>query len=164
MSLNIPATDLLHWNDQTAAHWRDLLIAHPEILALPCDIRNAQTVAQLMQHIVAVELRFAQRLASEPESDYNTIPYDSAEALFATHERALNLLHPLLADAAFNWSTEIEFQTLTAGRLRASRRTILVHLLMHSIRHYAQLATLVRTHGFTPDWAMDYLMTDVERV
>jgi uncharacterized damage-inducible protein DinB len=30
---------------------------------------------------------------------------------------------------------------------------------MHSIRHYAQLATLVRQHGFQPTWPMDYLFT-----
>jgi uncharacterized damage-inducible protein DinB len=157
MSLSIPADELLRWNDLSATHWHGFALANPGILTLPCDIHSSHTVAQLLQHIVAVELRYAQRLAGEPESDYNDIPFHSAEAIFATHDRTLSLLQPLLADAAFNWSTEIEFQTITAGRIRASRRTILIHLLMHSIRHYAQLATLVRTHGFNPDWPMDFL-------
>ena len=42
-------------------------------------------------------------------------------------------------------------------RCRATRRTILVHLAMHGIRHYAQLATIVRQQGVKPDWGMDYL-------
>lgn len=50
------------------------------------------------------------------------------------------------------------------GVLRASRKTILVHALMHSIRHYAQLATLVRQHGVKPDWQMDYLLMGTQRV
>jgi uncharacterized damage-inducible protein DinB len=36
--------------------------------------------------------------------------------------------------------------------------------MLHSIRHYGQLATLVRREGIKPNWAMDYLMMDMERV
>jgi uncharacterized damage-inducible protein DinB len=47
--------------------------------------------------------------------------------------------------------------------LRATRRTILMHLLTHSIRHYAQLATLTRKQGVAPDWSMDYLLFAAKR-
>jgi uncharacterized damage-inducible protein DinB len=39
-----------------------------------------------------------------------------------------------------------------------------VHLTLHSMRHYAQLATLVRQQGFKTTWPMDYLFTAAERV
>jgi uncharacterized damage-inducible protein DinB len=52
----------------------------------------------------------------------------------------------------------LAFSTRSAGVLKASRRTVFVHLLMHSIRHYAQLATIVRHNGVKPDWGMDYLL------
>jgi uncharacterized damage-inducible protein DinB len=162
MALSIPASDLLRWNDLSAAQWRDFLNAHPEVLALACDIRGTQNVAQLMQHIVAVELRYAQRLAAQPESEYADVAYGSADVLFATHMRAMEMLRTLLADDAFDWDAEIEFTTISAGRIRASRRVILVHLLMHSIRHYAQLATLARSHGCKPDFSMDYLFTTAQ--
>jgi uncharacterized damage-inducible protein DinB len=164
MSLSIPAEKLVLWNDLSAQRWRDLIIRHPEILAIPCDIRNSQSVAQVMQHIVAVELRYAERLQSVPESDYASIPCDTAEAIFATHSRALDMVKELLADGAYDWTAEIDFKTLSMGMLRSSRSTILIHMLMHSIRHYAQLATLVRSHGFTPDWPMDYLFVEAKRV
>jgi len=35
---------------------------------------------------------------------------------------------------------------------------------MHSIRHYAQLATLARQNGFKPDWPMDYLYMNFHQV
>ncbi len=35
--------------------------------------------------------------------------------------------------------------------------------MTHGIRHYAQLATLVRQHGVTPDWPMDYLFMGARR-
>ncbi|HEV2324757.1 MAG TPA: hypothetical protein VGS10_12470 [Terracidiphilus sp.] len=36
---------------------------------------------------------------------------------------------------------------------------MLAHLLTHSIRHCAQLATLTRHHGVAPGWSMDYIMS-----
>jgi len=36
--------------------------------------------------------------------------------------------------------------------------------MLHAVRHYAQLATLARHHGVKPDWPMDILMLDLERV
>lgn len=150
--------ELQEWVDVTSRNWKKLISDHPEILGIACDIRETHTVAQVLQHIVAVELRYAERISELPQTGYEIIPYDSAEAIYATHERAMALLTPLLErDQAF-WDTLIEFPTRSLGTLRATRRTILIHLFMHSIRHYAQLATLVRTHGIKPGWEMDYLM------
>jgi hypothetical protein len=109
-------------------------------------------------YIVAVELRYAERLHELPETPYESVPFDSAEAIFATHDRARELLQPLMDRDESFWETVLEFQTRSAGTLRATRRTVLVHLLTHSIRHYAQLATLSRKQGVAPDWGMDYIL------
>jgi uncharacterized damage-inducible protein DinB len=162
--LTIPAEDLLRWNDETAIHWRDLVRAHPEILSIPCDVRASGTVARVLQHIVAVELRYAERLSSLPETSYDDIPYSTADELFVTHVRALDMIRTLLADDTYDWNQPLEFQTLSIGRLRATRRDILLHLLMHSIRHYAQLATLVRSQGTKPGWQMDFLVVNARPV
>jgi uncharacterized damage-inducible protein DinB len=70
----------------------------------------------------------------------------------------MEMLRPLLKrDEAF-WETVLEMKTRSAGILRASRRTVLVHLLTHSVRHYAQLATLVRNHGIPSGIDMDYIL------
>ncbi len=160
MPLTIDVNDLLRWNDISAVHWRDLLRVHPEALALPCDIRDSGDVAHFVQHIVAVELRYAQRLAAEPESPYEAVPFGSADELFATHDAALAKVRTLLADDAYDWAQEIDFQTISLGKLRATRRDILLHMLLHSIRHYAQLATLVRSAGIKPGWPMDFLFVN----
>ena len=153
----ITGDELLAWVEHTSQSWKKLLAERPEILAFPCDIRETQTVAQLLQHIVAVELRYAERLNELPHTDYAAIPFDSVEAIYATHDRAVELLRPLLERDAEWWETVLEMKTRSAGTLRASRRTVLVHLLTHSIRHYAQLATLVRQHGVVHNLAADYL-------
>lgn len=160
--LAITGDELLDWVEQTSRGWRRLIAAHPEVLGFPCDIRETSTAAQLLQHIVAVELRYAERLNDLEQTPYDAIPYDTVDQIYATHDRAMEMLRPLLNRDADWWETVIEVKTRSAGTMRASRRTILVHMLSHSIRHYGQLATLSRTHGVPADWGMDYILMHCE--
>jgi uncharacterized damage-inducible protein DinB len=164
MPLSISVESLITWNQTTAQHWREFFHSHPMQLLLPCDIRSGKNIADTLQHIVAVELRYAQRLAGLPESPYEEIPKSSIDSLLTAHTLAFDLIRILLADPTYDWSAELTFDTVTLGRLRASRETILLHLTLHSIRHYAQLATLVRQEGFKTKFPMDYLFTAAHRV
>jgi uncharacterized damage-inducible protein DinB len=159
----LSAEDLLAWNDANAKLWYALTAEHPDALQLACDIYKARTVGELLQHIVAAELRYAERLSDVPVTDYSSIPFVTAEEIFATHDRAVAMLRGLVADAGFDWGEKIEFGTLTAGKRRASRRAVLHHALLHGIRHYAQLATLARQNGFKSGPA-DYLFSNSEAV
>ena len=76
----------------------------------------------------------------------------------ASHDRAMTMVREALAETNADWETPIEFATRSAGTFRVTRRTVLVHLLMRSVRHYAQLATIARLAGVKPEFAMDYLM------
>jgi uncharacterized damage-inducible protein DinB len=161
-NLSLTGEEMLAWNESTTAQWKTLCSEHPEMLDLPCDINGTKSVAELLQHIVAVELRYAERLANLPVRDYAAIPYHSVEAVFATHEEAMSLYRKLLA-SDIDWNETIEYMTRVMGPARSLRKTIFVHALMHSIRHYAQLATLVRQHGIKPSRPLDYLFMDIER-
>lgn len=158
----LSARETLAWIDTTASKWRDLLAKNPDILALPCDINRTSTVAELLQHIVAVELRYAERLLSMPETEYASVPFDSVDALYATHDRAMQLYRQAL-DSGLEWDEKIEFATRSMGQLKASPKTILFHALFHGIRHYAQLGTLIRQHGYKTDWPGDYLFMGASR-
>lgn len=159
----LTAQDTLAWYETTSGNWRRFLSENPAILAISCDIANAKTVAEFMQHIVAVELRWAERIARIPETPFEQVPSDSVEALYATHDRATQIFKRALT-ANHDWNETIEFQTRSLGPFRASLKTIYFHALLHSIRHYAQLGTLVRQHGYKPTWLGDYLMMGAERV
>lgn len=158
----LTAEDVLAWNETTARNWRKLFTQHPELLNLPCDIAGTKTLAEVLQHIVAVQLRYAERIADLPITEYAGVPYNSVDTIYATHDRSIALFQQLLA-ADTDWDEAVEFPTRSA-RLRSTRKTILLHSLLHGIRHYAQLATIVRQHGVKPDWPMDYLFMHVERV
>jgi len=151
--------EMLKWNDETAERWFNFLHENPAVLALPCDIAGVTTVAQMLQHIVAVEVRYAERLLGKEATPYEAVPYGTVDELVATHGRAHSLYEQMLNAPEFAWTEEIAMVTRTAGTITASRRKVFFHAQMHGIRHYAQLATLVRQHGFKPGWPMDLMMT-----
>ena len=74
----------------------------------------------------------------------------------------MEMLRALLDDPTFDWEEPLTFMTISAGKLKASRRDVRLHMLLHSMRHYAQLATLARSHGFEPDWPMDFLFLNAK--
>jgi uncharacterized damage-inducible protein DinB len=156
----LSAEELIAWNDTTARRWHAFFSANPAALSLPCDIHDAHTVDHFLQHIVAAQLRHAQRLAGQPIDDYDAIPGLTPDDFLRSHDRTVTLLRSLLADPTIDWAGQMEFQTLTAGRRRSSRRTLLFHAMLHGIRHYAQLATLLRQAGYTPNIPGDYLLMD----
>ena len=156
----LTAEELIAWNDATARRWHAFFSANPAALALPCDIHDAHTVAHFLQHIVAAQLRHAQRLAAIPIDDYDAIPGATPDEFLSSHNQALALLRSLVADSTIDWAGQMEFNTLTAGRRRSSRRTLLFHAMLHGVRHYAQLATLIRHAGYTPNIPGDYLLMD----
>jgi uncharacterized damage-inducible protein DinB len=159
----LTAEEILAWNDKTAQGWRQLLTRNPELLTQSCDIAGTKTVAELLQHIVAAQLRYAERLANLPISDYATIPFDSVDSIYSTHDRATALFKQLFV-SDIDWDEPLDFTTRTMGTLHSNRKTILFHALLHGVRHYAQLASLVRRCGVKPDWPMDYLFMHAELV
>lgn len=159
----LTAEEMLAWLDKTSSGWRDLAALNPEVLALPCDVAGVSSVGGVMQHIIAVELRYAERLTGLPATEYTAIAFGSAEEIYATHQRAMALFRKQL-ESNVDWEERIEFATRSMGSARSSRKSILFHALLHSIRHYAQLATLVRQNGIKPGWPMDYLFMDFERM
>lgn len=163
MTAALTLTELLDWSDESTRHWFAFLTAHPELLSAPCGIYKSENVLGLVRHVVAVELRYSQRLAGLPVSAYEEIPADSLNALEALHSETIDRLRGIAEDAAQNWDEELEFVTLSVGTLRATRRKVFAHALLHAVRHWAQLATLARAAGTPADFAGDLMVSSVLR-
>ena len=154
--------DLIAWNERTHGEWRKLLAEHPEALAFPCDITRTKSVAELFQQIVSPEIRYADELERLPITDYKDSPCASVEAIYATHDRAMALCRELLAAETMDWDGTYGFLTRSFGAARSTRKAVLFHALLHGIRHYAQLTTLVRQHGVKHKLPQDYLIMQLE--
>ena len=128
----LTAQEVLKWNEKTSEHWRGFLAENPGVLAIECDIAGTKTVAELMQHIVAVELRYAERIAQVPETSYERVAHDSVEAIYATHERAMKMLRPggrLITCSCSHHVTVGDFMEMLRGAAGdAGRRVRLLEL------------------------------------
>ena len=149
--------ELVVWLEATSEGWKALVAEHPEMLTMPCDVRESQTAGDLLEHIAAVELWYAERLRGDTELVFPKAGERSGAAIYALHAQAMGIVRELLLRPDAFWEEAMELPTRSAGILQVARRAVLVHLAMHAIRHYAQLATLVRQGGVKPGWAMDYL-------
>ena len=161
MSTSLSFEDLLKYSERETQHWHDWFKKSPAALGVKSDIAFTQDIRGVVHHIVAVELRYAQRLNEQPISEYSELP-TGLEALFATANTAQGLLRKFLAEAKpEEWDKVIDFPTRTMGTLTASKRKIFIHTLMHSARHWAQVAAVLRAGGFKQDWQHDFLFSDV---
>jgi uncharacterized damage-inducible protein DinB len=162
MNVAISMEELLRWNDETSNWWQAHLEAHPELLALESGgIGGAKTIQELVRHIWGAELRWAQRLAGEPETPREATPEGPLEALYDLHRRSMEIFRRLLADPSEDWDAPytLDAAFLPPDKRTFSRRKALGHVLFHAQRHWAQLATLLRQAGSPSGFRGDLLFS-----
>lgn len=105
------------------------------------------TIGALIRHIFSAELRYMERIAALPLTDPASVPSNEATALFqfgtVSRGRFRELLRTLPPP---EWVRPREF-TLLNATVRLSPHKIVLHVLTHEIRHWAQVATLLRLQG-----------------
>jgi uncharacterized damage-inducible protein DinB len=153
-------SELLAYAENESRLWQKWFLQNPDALDVKLDIAQAKDARNLVVHIIAVDLRYAERLLGEPVTAYEDMPSDIKE-LFAIADRAFQKLKKFLdATQEEEWKQVIEFPTRSMGTLTSSKRKIFVHTLLHSTRHWAQLATALRLAGYKQHWPHDFLFTD----
>jgi len=131
------------WFDWLRQHGDDVL----KIGVGPHGDGRFETVGQVVRHIFSAEKRYAERLAGRSLTDTSSVPTDSLDALFQFSQRSRKDLRELVATfPAEQWDAPQDFKVLNHA-LRATPRKIVVHVLMHEIRHWAQIATCFRLNG-----------------
>jgi uncharacterized damage-inducible protein DinB len=154
--------ELLDYCAEENNHWRDFFKKHPDALDLPADIAGTKTVREVVLHIVAVQMRYAERLLKQPITEYDALAAKGDEELFALSRKSLEDLRSFaIAANDSDWDEVLTFPTRTAGQLTASHRKIFIHALLHSVRHWAQLSTHLRQKGYKQDWQHDFIASGV---
>lgn len=163
MAGSISFEELLAANEEEASHWRAWFEKQSaDVLEIPTTIADAENVRGLLLHICAVELRYAERIRDLDATAYEQLPTDSVASLFDVGEKARDLFRHSLAEMTAAELGEVqEFQTRTAGTLKASKRKMFLQAMFHSMRHWAQMATLLREHGHATDWRRDFIISNV---
>jgi uncharacterized damage-inducible protein DinB len=154
-----PYRDLLAYQIGETRRWHAWLAERPAALAARVGEGRLATVRDIAGHVAIVDLRYAQRLRGMPAAGFDALLDATWAELGAQAERAASLLDDWLARATpADLDRELTFQTLTAGTLTATARSVVTHALVHGARHWAQVATSLRQQGLRQDWRHDYLM------
>ena len=154
---------LLAYAEAEDARWYEWFTANPAALDVPFADGRLATIRGLITHIFVVELRYTERLCDTDVTSYDDIHAQSIKDLFDLGANARTTLREYLARMTEAEAASIlTFATMTAGTLTASKHKIASNVFIHAIRHWAQVATTLRTAGFTKQWGHDVLLSDLD--
>lgn len=159
----IPFQDLFHYHDDETRRWRQWLEQQaPEILDLSMGSNADQmaTVRAMLFHIFIVDWVYAQTLSGESFDAWSSFKQDSLHDLFHLADTAQAGLRKFLdaaTPATLDTIATLSGQGMT---LTGTRRKFLMHTFLHSARHWAQVAMVLRQHGHKTNWHHDYVMSD----
>ncbi len=151
MTFKFEFNHLLEYTDWDRAQWEVWFRAQgPAALAVslgPNGDGRVNTIGELVRHIFSAELRYVQRVRNLPLTDTSTVPAGDVDALFALGRQSRQALRVLLTEypeTAWNVPREIQIGTHTRS---VTPRTMVVQAVTHEIRHWAQIAALLRMDG-----------------
>lgn len=156
--MNLTVEELLSYTDEERAKWESWFASHGDgPLALSPNNAAHPCVGALVLHMFGPELQYTEFMRGETEfTDYTEMAFDKAETLFAFGRRSREALRAWSTTArAEDWERRLEPQE----GVSVSARKIAVHVLLHEIRHWAQIALVVRQHGLAPPGNHDLLFS-----
>jgi uncharacterized damage-inducible protein DinB len=163
-SLRLNVSDLMEYTEWERQKWLERFRRHgAEVLKIdPGPNRDGrfQNVGELVRHIFSAEKRYIDRLSDRPLTDPASIPADDIEELFRFGQRSRQDLKDFVKNSPANRWDLTQDHKLMDSILTITPRKIVVHILLHEIRHWAQIATLLRMNGFTGEMH-DFLFSPV---
>ena len=152
MSVSVHIEQLLDYSDHERRKWRDWINADPKRLEIPLQPGGRfPTVWALLDHVSLVERRHLARLEGGTPPDETGIRYGDWTGLFEYADLVRADLRRYVADTDdAAGSQTISFTALGLGPVSMSRRRLLTHIVLHEVRHLAQVALAARTAGVEP--------------
>ena len=158
MSVALELAALMAYSDQERGKWRTWIEADPARLTIPFQ-RGGRfpTVASVLDHIFLVERRHLTRMQGDQLPEKTGVSPDDWEALLAYADTARadlrHYLGELTEQSAGQWMTF----TVPSGTFTMTRRKLASHILLHEIRHLAQIAYAARLAGHEPPGEHDFM-------
>ena len=149
--MNLDLDILLAYTDWERGTWHSWFGEHPQALAISTGGHGDgrfEALGHVVRHIFSAEQRYVERLAGRLLSDTSTIAVDNVDTLFQFGRQSRAALRDFIATfPPTDWDSPRDF-TLLNNQIRATPRKIIIHVLMHEIRHWAQIGTTARLQGF----------------
>ena len=151
MSITAGLPELLAYSDHERAKWRAWLESDPSRLSLPVqDGGRFPTIGSLLDHTFLVERRHLSRMEGATPPDSTGVAAGDVKGLFeyadlvrADFTRFVTTLDDATAAKPFTF-------TIPTGPQTMSRRKLATHVVLHEVRHLAQIALAARAAGVAP--------------
>ena len=151
MALDLSFDELLRYTNEDREKWRRWFQLHPEAMDAALQPGGRfPTVGKLIDHVFLVERRHLQRLTADPVSESSGLTGNNAPPLFdygASVRRELEQFAGLIDEDEAN---EPRTFVVRDQQVVMSPRKLLFHIVIHEIRHWAQIALAVRLAGLEP--------------
>jgi uncharacterized damage-inducible protein DinB len=159
MSLTLDLEELLNYSDHERAKWRQWLTADRSRSQIPFQPGGRfPTIGAIFDHVFLVERRHLARLEGGTPPDMTGVANGDLEALFEYATLVRADMRRYVADLDERSGAEtISFTVQSApGGVQMTRRKLIVHMVLHEVRHLAQAAYATRCAGQAPPGEHDY--------
>lgn len=159
MSISIDCARLLDYSDHERAKWKTWIGADPSRLALPFQAGGRfPTIGSLFDHLFLVERRHLARLEGGGPPETTGIPEGDWQRLLEYGDLVrADLRHYAEELDEAECDEVLTFALRDGATFSMTRRKLAVHILLHEIRHLAQVAYAARLAGQEPPGDHDYL-------
>lgn len=163
--LTLTYDELLRYTNGERDKWRSWLVAHPAAIDAPLQAGGRfPTAGKLIDHIFLVERRHLQRLTGEQLATETGLTGNNAAPLFDYGASVRRELEQFVADLDDDVAEQPrQVQVASGGEYTLTPRKLLFHILLHEIRHWAQIALAVRLAGFEPPGQHDLFYSQALR-
>ena len=151
MALHLSYDELLRYTSAEREKWRVWFGRNPAAVdALVQPGGRLPTVGKLIDHIFLVERRHLQRLTGTALSESTGLTGNNAPPLFDYGSSVRRELEQFAADIDDDVADEMRTFNVRERDWPMSSRKLMFHILVHEIRHWAQIALAVRLAGYEP--------------
>lgn len=151
MSAALGLSGLIDYSDHERAKWREWIAADPQRLRLRFQEGGRfPTLWELFEHIFLVERRHLSRLEGGTPPDATGVRGGDWIALFEYADLVRADFRQYVADLRDDDANQPLTVHAQSGTRTITRRRLAAHVLIHEIRHLAQIAYAARNGGHAP--------------
>ena len=163
MSVGLSLIELMEFTEWERSMWYNWLRERGDTVLATSAGPNGDrfpNVGELVKHIFIAEKHHVDRLSNRPITETDSVSSDNVDALFQFGRRSrkdLRVFVEVLRPG--DWDVQREFNIVN-NLVSATPRKLIVHVLMHEVRHWAQVATMLRLNGLAGGFP-DFLFSPV---
>jgi uncharacterized damage-inducible protein DinB len=162
--LSVTLDELIRYTSAERDKWRAWFSQHPAALEAPVQpAGRLTTVGKMIDHIFLVERRHLQRLTGATLSEATGLTGNNAPPLFDYGASVRRELEQFARDLDPDVAEEMRTYDMRDRSWNLTARKLLFHIVVHEIRHWAQIALAVRLAGYEPPGDHDLLFSTAVR-